>query len=267
MMGRWLFRLILALIFIFLIGPLAMVVITSFSAQSPLIFPPKSLTLRWYQEIPREFYQALVVSLKVALLTTIVAVAVAVPAAVALMRTPLPAKRLISAIVLAPLTVPSLIIGVAVFQAALVFWDMTGLSFDGTLTILVFGHLTFAIPLVIRSVVASYSQFDDSIEEAAQSLGAHPVKVFFKVTLPVLSQGIASGAVFAFFMSLDDVPIALFLSSGQNTTLPVRIFSTIEFSFSTAIMTISSIIIVASMLVLLIVDRVVGLERVLGSKA
>lgn len=266
MIERWLFRAFLGLIFLFLIGPLLMVVITSFSAQSPLIFPPKSFTLHWYQDLPPDYLRALAVSLKVAVGTTVVAVAVAVPAAVALMRTPLPAKTLVNAFFLSPMMVPSLIVGVPVFQATLVLWDFSGLSFDGTLTILVLGHLTFAIPLVIRSVVASYSQFDDSIEEAAQSLGAHPVKAFFKVTLPVLSQGIVSGAVFAFFMSLDDVPIALFLTSGDNTTLPVRIFSAIEFSFGTEVMTISSIIILASMAMLLLVDRVIGIEKVFGSK-
>lgn len=143
------------------------------------------------------------------------------------------------------------------------WWSGTfsGLSFDGTLTILVLGHLTF----VIRSVVVSYSPFDDSIEETAQRLAVHPLKAFFKVTSPMLNRGIVSGAVFAFFMSLDDVPITLVLTSGDNATLPVWIFSTIEFSFGTEVMTVSSIIL-ASMVLLLVVDRLIGIEKVFGSK-
>lgn len=265
MLGRWLLKAVVAGTVCFLVAPLLMVILASFSRNSALEFPPSALTLQWYSRIPAPFIDSIFVSLKVAALTTIIAVIVALPAAVALSRTPLPGKDAISAVLLSPLMIPALVIGVGIFQSALLFWEAFRFSLLETTFLLVLGHLTFAIPFVLRAVLAGFIQFDASVEEAAQNLGASPVHAFFLVTLPVLKQGIASGAIFAFFMSLDDVPIALFIGGGANTTLPVRIFTSVEYSFGWEVMTVSSIIIAGSLFVLLIVDRLIGIEKIFGT--
>jgi putative spermidine/putrescine transport system permease protein len=155
---------------------------------------------------------------------------------------------------------------VAVYQFSLVIWDVSGLTLGGTIAGLVIGHLTFAVPFVVRSVLASHTRFDLSLEEAAQNLGARPMQTFWRVTLPMLRPGIASGAVFAFLISLDEVPIALFMGGGNTTTLPVKIFSAIEISFGGDILAVASLIVLASVVLTLVLDRIVGLERLFATR-
>src|SRR6185503_12023424 len=151
-----------------------------------LSFPPQSFTTRWYSEIDPAYYRALIVSLQVASITVVVAVLVGVPGALALARGRFPGRDALNAICLSPLMVPALVMGVAAFQFSLVIWDHVRITLGGTVAGLVVGHLTFAIPFVVRAVLACHTRFDYSIEEAAQNLGASPWQTFFHVTLPVL---------------------------------------------------------------------------------
>jgi putative spermidine/putrescine transport system permease protein len=127
------------------------------------------------------------------------------------------------------------------------------------------GHSAFTIPFVIRSAIAAQAHYDMSLEEAALNLGAGPVATFFRVTLPLLSPGIAAGAIFAFLASFDDVPVALFLGGPDSITLPVKIFTSIEFSFDASVMAVATLIIAGSMLLMLVIDRLFGLETFLGT--
>jgi len=252
--------------FVFLLAPIIVVVVSSFNAIGVLSFPPRSFTTRWYTQIDPNYYNALLVSLEVASVTVAIAVLVGVPGALALARGRFPGRDVLNALCLSPLMVPALVMGVAAFQFSLVVWDRLGLTLGGTVAGLVGGHLTFAIPFVVGAVLAAHTQFDYSIEEAAQSLGATPARTFFHITLPILRPGIASGAIFAFLISLDEVPIALFMGSGDNTTLPVKIFTAMEISFGGDTLAVASIIVVASVILMLILDRVVGLERLFAAK-
>ena len=119
-------------------------------------------------------------------------------------------------------------------------------ALGGTLTGLIVGHLTFGIPFVVRAILAGHARFDYALEEAALNLGATPLQTFWRVTVPVLRPSIVAGGIFAFVMSLDDVPIALFMGGGDATTLPVRIFTTVEFDFGGDVMAVSAVIVGAS---------------------
>jgi putative spermidine/putrescine transport system permease protein len=257
---------VLVLAFVFLLAPIVVVVVSSFNAVGVFSFPPQSFTTRWYYEIDPGFYQALYVSLIVASITVVIAVLVGVPAAIALARGDFPGRDTLNALCLSPLMVPALVTGVAVFQFSLVIWDVTRVTLGGSIAGLVMGHLTFAIPFVVRSVLASHTRFDLALEEAAQNLGARPLQTFFEVTLPMLKPGIASGAIFAFLVSLDEVPIALFMGGGDATTLPVRMFTAIEISFGGDILAVSSLIVVVSVVLMLILDRIVGLEHLFATR-
>jgi putative spermidine/putrescine transport system permease protein len=164
------------------------------------------------------------------------------------------------------LALPALVMGVAAFQFSLVIWDYFRLTLGGTIAGLVVGHLTFAIPFVVRSILAGHTRFDFSLEEAAQNLGAGPAQTFLHVTLPALRPGIASGAIFAFLISLDEVPIALFMGGGNATTLPVKIFSAMEISFGGDILAVASVIVIASVILMLALDRIVGIERLSATR-
>ena len=162
--------------------------------------------------------------------------------------------------------IPALVTGVAGSQFSLVVWDAFRVTLGGTIAGLVIGHLTFAIPFVVAAVLASHTRFDHSIEEAALNLGATPWQTFFRVTLPILRPGIASGAIFAFLISLDEVPIAVFMGGGYATTLSVKIFSAVEISFGGDILAVSSLVVGVSIVLMLYLDRVVGLDRLFASR-
>jgi len=257
-------RSFVGLVFIFLIAPLVTVVSTSFSDSAVLAFPPSGFTLKWYRSISPEFWAALRVSLIVSTSTTAIAVVAGTAASLALVRGRFPGRVILSAYCMSPLMVPSLVIGVAAFQFASRIWDWTGYSLMGSMLGLVLGQSAFTIPFVIRSAIAGQAHLDRTVEEAAMNLGASPAQTFFRVTLPMLLPGVISGAVFAFVMSFDDVPIALFLGGGDATTFPVKIYTSVEFNFDADLMAVSTIVVACSLVVMTIVERLIGIDKLLG---
>jgi putative spermidine/putrescine transport system permease protein len=265
-MTRLLLFVLLLLTFVFLLAPIITVVVSSFNAVGVFSFPPRAFTTRWYEQIDPSFYRALYVSLIVGTITSALSVLVGVPGALALARGRFPGRDLLNAVALSPLMVPALVTGVALFQFSLIFWDAFHASLGGTIAGLVVGHLTFGIPFVVRAVLASHSRFDLSLEEAAQNLGATPLQTFFEITAPLLKPGVTTGVIFAFLMSLDEVPISLFMGGGDATTLPVKIFTAIEIAFGGDILAVASLIVLASLVLMLALDRLVGIEQLFITK-
>jgi putative spermidine/putrescine transport system permease protein len=264
-MGRLLLRGVVVLIAIFLIAPIAAVGIWSFSGGPIFAFPPGPLTTRWYASIPASYLDALQVSLVVALCTTLFAVLVGVPAALALVRGNLAMRKGLSALFLSPLMVPTLVIGVAAFQFANVLYDLLRISLVESVPGLVLGHTAFTIPFVIRAVIGGQVQYDLSLEEAAVSLGATPFTAFRTVTLPVLAPAVASGALFAFLMSFDDVPVALFMGGGRATTLPVRILNSVQFDLSPQVLALCTVVAGAIVVMVVLWSRLFGLEKLMDA--
>ncbi|MBV8537420.1 MAG: ABC transporter permease [Alphaproteobacteria bacterium] len=252
--------------FFFLAAPVLIVVVASFNSGAVLSFPPTGFTTHWYERINPLFLRAVYVSLIVGLSTALLSTMFGVPAALALARGRYRGRDVLNSLCLSPLMVPALVTGVALYQFSLAIWDVTGIGLGGTIAGLVLGHMTFGIPFVIRAVIAGHARFDRSLEEAARNLGATPLQTFRRVTLPVLQPSIVSGGIFAFLMSLDDVPIALFVGGGDATTLPVRIFTTVEFDFGGDIMAVASLIVGVSVALMLALDRLVGLEQFFGGR-
>jgi putative spermidine/putrescine transport system permease protein len=252
--------------FLFLAAPVVIVVVASFNSGAVLSFPPTGFTMSWYERIKPAFLDAVYVSLIVGVCTTLLSIVFGVPAALALARGRYVGRDALNSLCLSPLMVPALVTGVALFQFSLTVWDATGIGLGGTIAGLVLGHMTFGIPFVIRAVIAGHARFDRALEEAAQNLGATPLETFWRVTMPVLKPSIVSGGIFAFLMSLDDVPVALFMGGGEATTLPVRIFTTVEFDFGGDIMAVAALIVGVSVALMLVLDRLVGLEQFFGSR-
>jgi len=261
---RTIFYSFVALVYTFLLVPVVMTVWGSVATSPMLTFPPRGFTLDWYRAIPAEFFAALTVSLEVAIATTVLATIVGVPAALAIVRGGFPGRSIVSAFCLSPLMVPTLVLGVAGFQ----FWtraaDVIGYNITGSILGVVVGQSAFTIPYVIRSALAGQANLDRSFEEAALGLGSSPIRTFFTVTLPLLAPGITSGAIFAFLMSLDDVPIALFMGGGAATTLPVKIFTSIQFSLDPQIMAIASLLMAMSLVLMIMIEAIFGLEKFFG---
>lgn len=266
MRGRLVLPGIVLATFVFLAAPVLIVVVASFNSGAVLSFPPTGFTMRWYERINPLFFNAVYVSLVVGISTALLSIVFGVPAALALARGRYAGRDVLNSLCLSPLMVPALVTGVALYQFSLAVWDVTGISLGGTIPGLVLGHMTFGIPFVIRAVIAGHARFDRALEEAARNLGATPLQTFWRVTMPVLKPSIVSGGIFAFLMSLDDVPIALFVGGGDATTLPVRIFTTVEFDFGGDVMAVASLIVGVSIVLMLLLDRLVGLEQFFGAR-
>ncbi len=258
-------RVFVGTVLVFLLLPVLTVAIASFSSSPVLVFPPAGFTLYWYENISKDYFDALRVSLIVGLGTSALATLVGTPAALAIVRGQFPGKALISTLCLSPLMVSTLVIGVALFQYTIALWDIFGVSVGGTIPALILGQASFTIPFVIRAAIAGQAHFDHSVEEASINLGATPMQTFFRITLPILMPGIASGAIFAFITSFDDVAVALFVGAGSNPTLPVKIYTSVEFSIDASVMAIGTVVICGSLICVMIMERLVGVERFFGS--
>lgn len=219
--GTWALRLYAGLIALLLIFPLAVVVVVSVDSAQYIQFPPEGFTLRWYQALAgnENFMLSLKNSLIVGISSTAIALLVAIPAALVLSRRRFPFRDAIYAVLLSSLTIPWIVYGLAL----LVFWGF--LSLRLSLWTLIVGHTVIAVPYVLRTVMAVLLGLSPAYEQAARNLGAGPLQAFFLVTLPMIRGGVLSGASFALIVSLINIPVSLFVTTADNLTMPVAIFS------------------------------------------
>jgi putative spermidine/putrescine transport system permease protein len=251
-----------ALVYAFVLAPIAVVLLASLTAAEYTSFPPEGLSLRWYLAIPDhpEFVESFRVSLLVALVTGALATALGTVAALVLVRQRFPGRDALNALFLSPLMLPAVILGIALLQ----FYTTVGIT--RTPFALVCGHLVITVPYVIRLVSASLAGFDRTLELAAMNLGATPWQAFRRVTVPLVRPGIVAGATFAVIVSFDDVSVALFLAGPHSTTLPVRIFSYIEQTMDPLATAVCSVLIVVALAAVIVIERSVGLGRMFGAQ-
>ena len=244
--------------YVFLLAPIVVVVVASFTAAEFVSFPPKGFSIRWYLEIGRhsDFLQSALLSLGLAALTAIGSCVIAIPAAIALVRYRFPGRSFLSALFLSPLMLPSVVIGIALLQFASRF----GLL--GNPVLLWLAHLVIAAPYCLRLTMASLTGFDRNLERAARNLGATRWQAFRRVMLPLIAPGVTAGAAFAFIVSFDDLVVSLFLSSPTLTTLPVRIYNYIDQSSSPMITAVGALLVLVAVAIVVLIDRLVGIERV-----
>lgn len=255
-LGRFLYLAVNAGVLIFLLAPIAIVFVFALNPTPYIQFPPVGASLRWFEKFfaSREFMNALWLSLQVAALTTVAATVIGAMAALALARGSLPGARVMTAVVLSPLMLPAVLTGLALFQAY-VLMDV-GRPLWG----LVAGHTLVTIPYVVRTTLAVLHNFDLRLEEAARNLGASPLRTFFEVTLPLIKPGVLAGAIFAFIVSFDQFPVSLFLVGPGQETLPITLFNYLKFDLDGTIGAASVVSILLAFLVVIGLDRTVGLR-------
>jgi putative spermidine/putrescine transport system permease protein len=230
-----------ALIVLFLLAPIIVVVATAFTTTAYPLFPPQGFTLKWFERFldMTEFTDAVQRSTILALASTAIASVLGTFSALALTRWRGPGRQAITSLMLSPIMFPAIVLGLAL----LVFYSQIGLA--GTFTGLVIAHSLVTTPFVIRLVMASLTEFDPAVEEAARNLGAGWWRTFWQVTLPLIRPGVLAGAVFAFILSFDELVITLFLAGPGMATLPVRIYTFVEYSSAPTISAISTTLLVA----------------------
>lgn len=245
----------------FSVIPVLVAVVLSFDARSFIgPFPPTQFSLRWYESFMDDSYyhDGLVTSLIVATVATFVATVAGTLAAIALSRATFRGRDALQAALLSPLVVPNVVLGFGM----LIFASRLGII-DG-MTRLIMGHVLITFPYVMRTTAASLVGIKASYYEAALSLGARPWKALAQVTLPLARTGILAGAVFGFVTSFDDVGVSLFLTDAFTFTLPVAILAQMRANLDLTIAALSVVFIVATVLLIVLLDRLAGLDAVVG---
>lgn len=245
------------LVLLFLMAPVLVLVPLSFNAEAGFSFTDgmlrldaEAFSLRWYASIVAEddWLDALGNSVLIGVGATAIATVLGTLAALGLASPHMPARSALTALAVSPLVVPIII-------------SATGMSFFfaemGLLRThagIILAHAALGAPLVVVTVTAALAGYDDDLSRAAASLGAGPLATFFGVQLPQISRGIASGAVFAFVASLDEVVVVTFVGGLDQRTIPRRMWSGIREHLSPEILAVASVLIVFAVVVVATVE-------------
>ncbi len=265
------FRFLCFLIFVFLISPILIVLPLSFNVEPYFSFTPGMLagdaeaySLRWYRDIltngmanpeattgwwadvwnNAQWVRSMRNSFFIGIFATIIATAFGTLAAVGLSRSEMPFKKSIMAILISPMIVPLVITAAGTFKA----FSLFGLAYTHIGVIL--AHAILGIPFVIITVTATLVGFDQSLVQAAYSMGASPLRAFFKVQMPLILPGVISGALFAFVTSFDEVVVVIALGSVEQRTIPRQMFSGIREQISPTILAVATILVIISIALL-----------------
>jgi putative spermidine/putrescine transport system permease protein len=247
-------------IMVFLVAPLVVVVATSFGNQ--IEFPPPTFNVQAYRDIPGFMFDAFFTSLKVGALSTGVAMLLAFPTTLALVRGKLRGRAVLMAYFQSPLQIPAIVQGLALFQLYISVDAFRELR--GSLLGLVIGHVMLIFPFVLTTMVGRISSLDLNLELAAYGLGAGFMRTTWYVTLPLMRPAIIAGGFLAFLISFDDTALSLFLVSSSQSTLPLTLFNSSEQALSPAIYAMSTLVIGFSFVLAVLVDRLFGLRTVMG---
>jgi len=220
-MRRHLLTLFTLLVLLFLLSPLIVLVISAFDDGKFFRFPPRAYSLRWFEAAVNsaEYRSSVKNSSIIGLLATLVSLSFGSAAALGLTRGALRGKRIVEAVLLAPLVLPLVIWAIGLLQV----YAHAGLS--GSLGGMVLAHASFTLPFTVRIMVATFANIDPRYEEAAMSLGAHPLRAFARTTLPMAAPGLIASAALSFFISFNDVIVSTFIAGASWITFPVRLYS------------------------------------------
>ncbi|MCK1693039.1 ABC transporter permease [Bradyrhizobium sp. 144] len=244
--GRCLLNFFVALVLAFLLLPTLLVVPMSLGEASYIQFPPKGLTLKWYQVYfgDRDWMNATWFSLRIALATTAAATIVGMLASIAIVRGKLPGAQAIHALTLAPLIVPHIALAVALY---LVF---APLGLTGNFVGFAIAHTMLSVPYILLTATAALQRIDPALELAALNCGASRAQSFAHVVMPNIAPGVAAGAVFAFLASFDEATVAFFISGIEGKTLTRKLFEDIDYNLTPVIAAASTVMVLLSLVLM-----------------
>ncbi|MGY4167689.1 ABC transporter permease [Bradyrhizobium sp. USDA 4529] len=246
----YLHRLICGAVLLFLIAPIFAIIPLSFNSVPFFTYPMSGLSLRWYEGffLTGRWQGALHNSIFVAMSATLLSTVLGTLAALGLSRPNFPLRTAVMTILISPMVVPVVITAIGMYF----FYADIGLL--NTYAGLILAHTTLATPFVIIAVTATLMGFDNSLTRAAAGLGAPPITVFFKITMPLILPGMLSGSLFAFITSFDEVVVALFVAGADQRTLPKVMFSGIREQISPTIIAAATVLIFVSIVMLSTVE-------------
>ena len=258
------------LVFFFLIAPLVAIIPISFSKSPFMLFTegmlawppdPEAWSLRWYRYMVgicedkvlttpcgNKWMRGTVNSFFVGTISTLIATALGTLAALGLSRPHMPFKGLIMSILISPMIVPLII------TAAGMFFFYAKINLVYTFTGIILAHVALSTPFVVITVTATLVGFDTNMTKASQSLGARPIRTFFKVIMPLILPGVISGALFAFITSFDEVVIVMFMASLDQLTIPKQMWAGIRQEISPVILCMATCLVALSIFLLSTVE-------------
>jgi putative spermidine/putrescine transport system permease protein len=246
---------------IFLLLPLVVIAAASFSPTPVFDLPVGAASLRWYGRIASldGFWPALALTLQIAALSTAIALVLGTLAAIAITRGALPFSGALATALVSPLMMPGLVLGIAL----LTYFRSIGVTQSWWALLL--AHLVITLPYVARTLIASLTRFDFALMDAARTLGCNWPGAVLRVMVPALAPAYLTATLFAFLASFDNYPVSIFLTDVRTKTLPIKMLQYIEEAPDPTIAALSTLILAATVLLLVISDRVVGLHRMAGT--
>ena len=248
-----------ALVISFMLAPLVIVCLVAFTPENTLTIPSTHLSLRWFRAVfaHPDFVQSFWNSLWLALSAATLATLIAVPAGLAITRYNFKGRDGLNALFLSPLIIPHLILGVALLRL------FTLIGATGNFVWLILAHVIIITPYVLRLVLAAAVGMDRSCEQAAMSLGASQLTLFRRVTLPMILPGVTGGWLLAFINSFDEVTMSIFVTAPSTVTLPVRMYMYATESIDPLMAAASALMVAFTAVVMVLIDRLYGLDRIL----
>lgn len=244
---------------VFLMLPIVITVIVAFSASPVYSLPPPSLSLRWFANLQTKtgLVDAVLLSLNLAVVSTVVSLVLGTAAAIAVARGRFAGRGAVATFVVSPLMMPGLVLGVAMLQ----FFRDIGLR-DAYWSLLL-AHVVITLPFVMRTLLAAMGSFDFSIIDAARTLGMSYPKAIAKVLIPNLAPAYLTGGLFAFLASMDNYPVSIFLTDARTKTLPIKMLQLLEEQPDPSLAAMSTGLILLAVTVLAVGARTVGLNRMI----
>ena len=248
-----------ALFLAFILAPLVVVIAVSFTGKGYISMPFDGASLRWFRAIleNEDIVDAFWLSVRLALVAATLGVALAVPAALAIARYRFPGRGALTGFFLSPMMIPAVVLGIAFLR----FLSMLGLG--GSFWALCATHVIIVVPYALRLALSSAVGLDRDAERAALSCGASRFTAFRRVVLPMIRTGVVGGWVLSFIQSFDELTMTIFVATPGTTTLPVAMYNQIAQTIDPLVASVSTVLIVGTVALMLVLDRMVGLDRVL----
>ncbi len=249
---------VITAIYAFLLVPILIIVFSSFNPTTANTFPPQGFSLRWYQAFldSRGFVSAFRFSVVLGLIAAVLATVIGFLTAYGIVRFMKRGRELGQSLAMLPVMIPHILISISLLLLLTIipFPELGGL---------IVGHTMICLPFTVAGIIASLEGVDEQLELAALTLGASRARVLWEVVIPLTAPGILSALIFAFIVSFGDVYIALFLSGPGMTTLPIEIFSYMQWESTPVVAAITTVQILLIVLLGLVIERLVGLRQVM----
>ncbi|AQS65518.1 MULTISPECIES: ABC transporter permease [Rhizobium/Agrobacterium group] len=247
--------------FVTVVAPLFVVAGAALNAEA-MFFPPKQLTLHWMIAAltDRSFVNGALISFAVAAVAATVSTIFALPVALQLRKAPPTVAKVLTLSFMGPLLVPSVIFALSLYSVMIYAFGVTNLF------ALVIGHVMITMPYPVRTITAVTENLDPALEDAASSVGANPWRTFVSVTLPLIKPGVIAGFLFAFITSWNDFSISVFLTPRELQPLPIKIYEYLLYQYRPLIAAVATWSVIGSAIVVLIIDRLVGLNVFTGRR-